>query len=79
MPTKTDKKTFEDSIKGLELIVRQLEGGELTLDQSLQSFEQGIKLARDCEQALETAKGKVEKLISTAKGVASEAVKVEEI
>ncbi|MBI4126389.1 MAG: exodeoxyribonuclease VII small subunit [Deltaproteobacteria bacterium] len=61
-------RSFEESVKELELVVRSLEGGELTLDESLAAFERGIGIARECEKSLTAAKGKVEQLVRTASG-----------
>lgn len=47
----------------LEEIVEQLETGDLSLDKSLQHFERGVKLSRDCQSALDQAEQKVEVLI----------------
>ncbi|MDC9728209.1 MAG: exodeoxyribonuclease VII small subunit [Methyloprofundus sp.] len=54
---------FEDSLKDLEGIVEQLEQGELSLDESLKSFEQGVKLTRICQTALQDAEQKVQILL----------------
>ncbi len=51
---------FEKSLKNLEKIVAELEGGQLPLDKSLAQFESGIKLIRDCQKALQTAEQKVQ-------------------
>lgn len=59
---------FETAVEKLEQIVRKLEGGELTLDESLKIFEEGIGLARSCEKLLQEAKGKVEKLVKKESG-----------
>ena len=61
-------KDFEGSLKQLEEIVSKLEGGELTLDQALELFEEGIKLSRYCNAKLEEAERKVEALIKSADG-----------
>ena len=60
-----EKKTdnFEDALKELEKIVTQLESDELSLEQSLKSFEKGIKLTRQCQKQLKDAELKVQKLI----------------
>ena len=50
---------FEQSISELELIVKQLEKGELTLDESLKQFEKGINLARTCQDTLNQAEQKI--------------------
>ena len=56
-------KDFEKSLKQLEEIVQQMENGELDLEASLQKFEQGIDLARRCQNALSSAEMKVNQLI----------------
>ncbi|SUZ90332.1 uncharacterized protein METZ01_LOCUS43186 [marine metagenome] len=61
-----DKKTnvnFEKSIKELEKLVELLESGDLSLEDSLKSFEKGIKLTRLCKEHLNKAELKVQKLI----------------
>jgi len=59
---------FEDALKKLENIVAKLEKGDLSLDESLSVYEEGIKLSRLCSKKLETAKRKVEVLIKTDSG-----------
>ena len=54
---------FEKVIKDLEKIVEDLESGELSLEQSLKTFEKGIKLTRQCQGELEKAELKVKKLV----------------
>jgi exodeoxyribonuclease VII small subunit len=51
---------FETALKTLEALVERMEGGELTLEQSLQCFEQGIQLTRECQKALSEAEQRVE-------------------
>lgn len=60
------KKTidFEQSLDQLEALVEEMEGGELSLEESLKAFEQGIKLTRECQKALTEAEQKVQMLIS---------------
>ncbi|MDE1461818.1 exodeoxyribonuclease VII small subunit [Spartinivicinus poritis] len=55
--------SFEKSLTELETLVEQLESGELSLEDSLQAFEQGIKLTRECQQALTKAEQKVNVLL----------------
>ncbi len=57
----TRKKTpdFEDSLSELEALVEALEEGNLSLDESLKSFERGIKITRECQQALKLAEQRV--------------------
>ncbi|MGB1580618.1 MAG: exodeoxyribonuclease VII small subunit [Nevskiales bacterium] len=54
---------FEQALGQLEALVQQLEAGELSLEDSLKQFEQGVKLARGCQAALKEAELKVRKLI----------------
>jgi exodeoxyribonuclease VII small subunit len=58
-----DKINFEDALKELEEIVKKMENGDLTLDESLKLFEQGITLTRMCSAKLEHAKQKIEILV----------------
>lgn len=57
------EKSFESSLEELEQIVRQLEGGDLPLDRSLELFEQGVRLSRECQKRLDEAERKVEILL----------------
>ena len=54
---------FEESISRLEALVERMEDGNLSLEESLKTFEEGIKLTRECQQALKTAEQKVKLLI----------------
>ena len=54
---------LEKSMSELEQIVEQLEGGELTLEKSLAQFEKGVKLSRECQNALTEAEQKVQTLL----------------
>jgi len=60
---KAKKMDFESSLDELEQLVDQMEEGELTLEDSLKAFEQGIKLTRDCQLALSEAEQKVKVLL----------------
>ena len=61
MARKTTTKAidFEKSLKQLETLVDKLEKGDLSLEDSLKNFEQGVKLTRDCRQALQNAEQKI--------------------
>ncbi len=50
---------FEESMKKLETIVTELENGKLTLDESVQKFEEGMKIAKQCNDILEGAEKKI--------------------
>lgn len=54
---------FEDALAKLEEIVRKMEQGELTLDESLASFEEGIRLSRLCAGKLDEAERRIEILL----------------
>lgn len=55
--------TFEQAFQQLEEVVRQLESGELSLEQSLALFEKGMLLARLCESKLDEAEQRVSQLV----------------
>ena len=60
---------FEKKLKNLEEIVAKMESGDLSLDDSLKSFEKGVSLARECHKELDAAEKKVQQLVSVdAKG-----------
>ncbi|MGO1502323.1 MAG: exodeoxyribonuclease VII small subunit [Marinobacter sp.] len=59
---------FEKSLDELETLVRNLEQGELSLEQSLTAFERGVKLTRACQQALKSAEQRVEQLVQNNDG-----------
>ena len=64
-------KNFESSLEELERIVRELEQGELTLEKSLELFEQGVKLSRDCQDRLSQAERRIEILMRDNQGRSS--------
>ena len=55
---------FETALEKLEELVSSMEEGDLSLEDSLQAFEKGIKLTRECQTALKRAEQKVQMLIS---------------
>jgi len=57
------KDKFEDALHKLEALVRKMESGELSLEESLKAFEEGIRLARQCAQKLDDAERRVEVLL----------------
>lgn len=61
-------RSFEASLEGLEEIVQQLEGGDLPLEKSLELFEQGIKLSRQCQERLSQAERRIEVLLRDNQG-----------
>ena len=66
--TKKSETKFEDALGKLEKIVTQLEEGEVSLDNSLKIFEEGIQLSRLCAKKLEEAEKKIEILTKTKEG-----------
>ena len=63
------KKSFEEAFSSLEDIVKKMESGELSLDESLDAFEEAIKLVKFCNSELERAEQKVRILTEGADGV----------
>ena len=53
------KENFEESMKKLETIATELENGILTLDESVKKFEEGMKIAKQCNNILEDAEKKI--------------------
>ena len=62
------KETFETSMTELEEIVEKLEAGEVTLDESLELFEKGVKLVKSCRNKLDEAEKKVKILTADSGG-----------
>jgi exodeoxyribonuclease VII small subunit len=54
--------TFEQALESLEEIVDRLEGGEVSLEESIETYTRGTQLKRHCEAKLQTAKERVEKI-----------------
>ena len=62
------KPDFERCLSRLEEVVRQLESPQLSLDDAMKLFEEGVLLSRDCQKYLEQAEGKVEILLKKVGG-----------
>ncbi|HZI19344.1 MAG TPA: exodeoxyribonuclease VII small subunit [Pyrinomonadaceae bacterium] len=60
--------TFEMQLASLERIVRELERGDLPLERSLELFEQGVKLSRECQERLNEAERRIEVLLRSSDG-----------
>jgi exodeoxyribonuclease VII small subunit len=58
---------FEKQLTALENVVERLERGDLSLEESLQLFEEGIKLSDACKKELEAAEGKIQLLVDRGK------------
>ncbi len=63
------KLTFENSLKELEKIVRRLEEGDSSLEESLKLFEDGIRLSRECQERLNQAERRIEILLKDENGM----------
>jgi exodeoxyribonuclease VII small subunit len=59
---KTQKASFETSLKRLEAIVEALEGGKVSLDEAVDLYEEGIKISRECAERLKSTELKIRKL-----------------
>jgi exodeoxyribonuclease VII small subunit len=59
---------FEEALKKLQMIVEKLEKGDLPLEEAMESFTEGIKLAQYCHQKLEEAENKVQMLLKDPEG-----------
>ncbi len=70
---KTETASFEAALSELEALVERMESGDLTLEESLAAFEQGIALTRHCQEALQAAEQKVEILTARTPDAATEA------
>ena len=65
---KEQPKSFEASLEALEQIVHELEQGDLPLEKSLELFEQGISLSRECQERLNQAERRIEVLLRDNQG-----------
>jgi exodeoxyribonuclease VII small subunit len=69
VPVEAPKKgDFEKSLTRLEEVVKRLESADLSLDEAMRHFEEGVKLSRECQKQLEEAEGRVEILLKKADG-----------
>lgn len=68
MNNQEQAKTFEASLEALERIVQELEQGDLPLEKSLELFEQGIGLSRQCQERLSQAERRIEILLRDNQG-----------
>jgi exodeoxyribonuclease VII small subunit len=67
-PEPPKKPDFERSLARLEEVVRRLESPQLSLDDAMKLFEEGVALSRECQKQLEEAEGRVEILLKQADG-----------
>ena len=67
-PTPIDKMSFEEALRELEALVRQLEDGKVELEQAISTYERAAKLRTHCETKLRSARTRVEQIVSGANG-----------
>lgn len=60
--------SFEEQLTALESVVERLERGELSLDESVRLFEEGVKLSDACKKELEAAEGRIQVLVGQGSG-----------
>lgn len=77
MPETVQKPTFEEGLAKLEGIVKQLEEGDLSLEESVKLFEQGVALSTTCRKQIREAETKVEILLKKGGEVVAEPFKVD--
>ena len=63
--------SFEDALRALEQVVRRLEGGEASLDESIELYERGEKLRGHCQARLDAAQARIEKIVLNSEGKAA--------
>lgn len=66
--TEVRGKTFEMQLAALEKVVRELERGDLPLEESLKLFEDGVRLSRECQERLNQAERRIEVLLRDGEG-----------
>lgn len=63
-----DNKSFEEMMQNLETIAKDLESGDLSLDDSVKKFEEGMKISKECSKILEDAEKKITILTKDSEG-----------
>ena len=72
------KKSFEEQMESLEKIVAELENGNLNLDESVNKFEEGLKISKECNKILEEAEKKITILVNENGEIKEENFETEE-
>jgi exodeoxyribonuclease VII small subunit len=70
-PSDISAMSFEEALRALEDVVRQLEGGEVPLEQSIGLYERGEALRRHCQARLDSAQARIEKIVAGPDGRAT--------
>ena len=78
MPDDQQKPSFEQGLEALEAIVQKLESGDLSLEQSLELFENGLRLSESCRKRLDDAETRVEILMKKGREREAEPFKLNE-
>ena len=67
-PPQISEMTFEDALRALEAVVRNLESGDVPLDDSIDLYERGEKLRAHCQARLDAAQARIEKIVAGPDG-----------
>jgi exodeoxyribonuclease VII small subunit len=70
--------SFEESLTALEAVVERLERGELSLEESVRLFEEGVRLSESCKKDLEAAEGRVQLLVERGREMVATDLKMGE-
>jgi len=70
--------SFEESLTALESVVERLERGELSLEESVRLFEEGVKLSEACKKELDAAEGKIQVLVERGREMVPAELNLEE-
>lgn len=73
-----EEKSFEENMENLEKVVSELEKGDLTLEQSVRKFEEGMNLSKQCNSLLENAEKKITILLQEGDNIKEENFTAEE-
>lgn len=73
-----ENETFEKSLEELENIATELERGNLSLEKSIETFEKGIKLSKECSEKLDKAEKRINILVQTENGLEEENFQITE-
>jgi exodeoxyribonuclease VII small subunit len=71
--------TFEEQLTALEQVVERLERGELSLDESVRLFEEGVRLSDACKKELEEAEGRIQVLVERGSRMVAKDLEVEDL
>lgn len=63
-----ENESFEEMMENLEKIAKDLESGELSLDESVKKFEEGMEISKKCSKTLENAEKKISILVKNSDG-----------